>query len=149
MSELRPIPCQLVNPDGGPIIRTHVIHQLPRDPGRSDVEMLLDTANPPVLTESAATTLRGVLESTLRLTGNGGALLLNLWRIRRGTPTLLLQPKEQWPHGASSATSGFRGYEPDSVPFNPNQLRVDQVFVRRTTAASLGDAKEADWAKFD
>jgi hypothetical protein len=49
MSELRPIPSGLVHPDGRPIIRTNVIHQLPRDPGRSDAEMFLDAANPPVL----------------------------------------------------------------------------------------------------
>lgn len=44
MSELRPVPSGIVGPDGRPIIRTDVIHQLPRDPARSDVEMLLDVS---------------------------------------------------------------------------------------------------------
>lgn len=149
MSELRPIPSGLVNPDGRPVIRTDVIHQLPRDPGRSDVEMFLEGANPPVLTETAATTLLGVLQSTLRLIAEGGVLLLNLWRTRRATPALLFQPREQWPDGPSSATAGFRGYAPDSVPYNPTQLRSDQVLIRRMTAASLGDAQRAAWAQFD
>jgi len=74
MSELRPVPSGIVGPDGRPVIRTDVIHQLPRDPGRSDVEMFLDATHPPVLTESAAMTLLGVLESTLRLIGEAGGL---------------------------------------------------------------------------
>jgi hypothetical protein len=149
MSDLRPIPSGLVRLDGRPVIRTDVIHQLPRDPGRSDVEMFLDAANPPVLTETAATTLLGVLQSTLRLTGEGGVLLLNLWRTRRATPALLFQPREQWPDSTSSATAGFRGYAPDSVPYNPTQLRLDQVVIRRMSAASLGDAQRAAWLRFD
>lgn len=149
LSELRPLPSGLVHPDGRPVIRSHVIHQLPRDPGRSDVEMFLDGANPPVLTETAATTLLGVLRSALRLTAEGGLLLLNLWRTRRTTPSLLFQPREQWPNGRSSATAGFRGYAPDSVPYNPTQLRSDEVLIRRMTAASVGDALRAAWPGFD
>jgi len=42
MSELRPVPSGVVGFDGRPVIRTDVIHQLPRDPGRSDVEMFPD-----------------------------------------------------------------------------------------------------------
>jgi hypothetical protein len=47
LSELRPVPSGLVGFDGRPIIRTDVIHQLPRDPGRSDVEMFLDAGHAP------------------------------------------------------------------------------------------------------
>ncbi len=61
MSELRPVRSGIVGFDGRPVIRTDVIHQLPRDPGRSEVEMFLDATRPPVLTESAATTLLGVV----------------------------------------------------------------------------------------
>lgn len=113
------------------------------------MEMFLDGANPPVLTETAATTLLGVLQSTLRLPAKGGVFLLNLWRTRRATPALLFQPREQWPDGRSSATAGFRGYAPDSVPYNPTQLRSDQVLIRRMTAASLDDAKRGAWSGFD
>ena len=86
MSELRPVPSGIVGVDGRPVIRTDVIHQLPRDPGRSDVEMFLDTSHPPVLTESATVTLRGVLESTLGLIEGGGALLRGVWMTRRDDP---------------------------------------------------------------
>jgi hypothetical protein len=149
MSELRPVPSGIVGPDGRPVIRTDVIHQLPRDPGRSDVEMFVDAAHPPVLTESAAMTLAGVLESTLRLIGEGGSLLLDSWRTRRANPVLLPQPPEQWPAGASTATAGFLGYAPGSIPYNPTQLRSDEILVRRMMAASLGDAARGAWTNFD
>ena len=148
-SELRPLPSGIVGPDDRPVIRTYVIHQLPRDPGRSDVEMFLEPAQPPVLTESAATTLRGVLDSTVRLIAEGGTLLLDFWRTRRGNPNLLLQPREQWPAGASATTTGFQGFAPDTMPYNPTQLRSDEILIRRMTAASLGDAARGAWPNFD
>jgi hypothetical protein len=149
MSELRPAPSGVVGFDGRPVIRTDVIHQLPRDPGRSDVEMFLGPNRPPVLTESAAVTLSGVLESTLRLIEQGATLLFDFWQTRRAAPTLLRQPREQWPAGASTAAAGFDGYAPDSIPYNPMQLRSDALLVRRMVAASLGDAARGAWATFD
>lgn len=149
MSELRPVPSGIVGFDGRPVIRTDVIHQLPRDPGRSDVEMFLDATHPPVLTESAAMTLLGVLDSTLRLIDEGGVLLLDVWRTRRSNPTVLPQPREQWPSGASKATAGFEGYAPGSMPYDPSQLRSDAILYRRMIAASLGDAALPAWANFD
>jgi hypothetical protein len=149
MSELRPVSSGIVGLDGRPFIRTDVIHQLPRDPGRSDVEMFLDAAHAPVLTESAATTLRGVLENSLQLIGEGGGLLHDVWRARRSHPALLPQPREQWPAGPSGVTAGFEGYAPGSMPYNPAQLRADATFVRRMAASSLGDAAREAWANFD
>ena len=149
MAELRPLPSGIVGLDGRPVICTHVIHQLPRDPGRSDVEMFLDAAHAPVLTESAATTFLGVLKSTLQLIGEGGGLSLALWRARRACPGLLLQPRAQWPDGPSAATAGFAGYAPDSVPYNPTSLTSDATLIRRMTVASLGDTARSAWANFD
>jgi hypothetical protein len=86
MAVLHPSPSGVVGVDSRPIIRTDVIHQLPRDPARSDVEMFLDATRAPVLTESAATTLLGVLDSALQLVGAGGGFLLDVWCIRRDNP---------------------------------------------------------------
>ncbi len=44
----------LLGPTGTPIPRVRVVTQLPLDPGRSDVEVFLDPAITPVLTEDAA-----------------------------------------------------------------------------------------------
>jgi hypothetical protein len=149
MSELRPVPSGIVDRDGRPVIRTDVIHQLPRDPGRSDVEMFLDAAQSPVLTESAAITLLGLLEGTLQLVGQGGGLLHDVWLARRSNPALLPQPREQWPEGPSAVAAGFEGYAPGSMPYNPTQLRADATLVHRMMAASLGDGARGAWADFD
>jgi hypothetical protein len=111
--------------------------------------MFLDAAHAPVLTESAEMTSLGVLESTIRLIRDGGALLLDFWRMRRGNPVLLLQPAEQWPGGASTATAGFDGYAPGSMPYDPEQIRSDEILVRRMRAASLGDDARGAWTSFD
>ena len=148
-SELRPVPSGIVGPDGRPVIRTDVIHQLPRDPGRSDVEMFLDGVHAPVLTENAAMTVLGVLESTLLVVREGGCLLLDVWRGRRSDPALLAQPREQWPAGPSTVAAGFDGYAPGSIPYSPTQLRTDATLIRRMEAASLGDAARGAWATFD
>ena len=147
--ELRPIPSGILQADGSPVVRTDVFHLLPRDPGRSEVEMFLDTDRAPVLTESAAVTLRSVLESTLRLLDEGGRLSLELWRQRRQTPTLLTQPRRQWPDGPSGATTGFPGYAPESIPYAPDHIRADPELLPRLRAASLGDAAVDAWANFD
>jgi hypothetical protein len=148
-SELRPLPTGVVGPDGRQILRTEVIPQLPRDPGRSDVEMFLDATHPPVLTEGAGATIRGVLDSTLEVVRGGAALLLDIWRTRRASPTLLLQPREQWLNGVSSESTGFEGYAPGSVPYNPTSITVDPIMIQRLKCASLGDAARPAWAAFD
>jgi hypothetical protein len=149
MSELRPVPSGVVGAEGRPIIRTDVTHQLPRDPGRSDVEMFLGMSQPPVLTESTAMSLRGILESTLMLIEDGGTLLVDVWRMRRTDPALLPQQREQWPGGPSTATTGFDGYSLGSMPYSPEHLRTDVTLVRRMRAASLGDAALPACATFD
>jgi hypothetical protein len=149
MVELRPTFSGIIGGDGLEVISTDAIHQLPRDPGRSDVEMFLEAATAPVLEESAEMTLTSMVESLLRLTGEIGELLVALWQTRRGDPPLIRQPREQWPDGPSVATTGFAGHAPGSTPYNPSQLRTDEVLVRRLRAASLGDAARGAWAGFD
>ncbi len=143
------MPSGIVDASGLPILRTDVIHQLPRDPARSDVEMFLAAPHAPVLSESAEMTLLGVLESTMRLIGDAGARLLDIWRMRRANRALLPQPRDQWPGGASAAAAGFDGYAPGSMPYNPEHIRSDETLVRRMRAASLGDDARGAWAAFD
>ena len=149
ISELRPMPSSIISPGGEPVIRTDVIHLLPRDPGKSDVEMFLSAGTPPVLTESAEITLRGILESTLSLLERSGHLLLNLWRTRRADPGVLTQPREQWPDGPSSTVTGFAGFAPDSAPYTPDHFRSNETLLRRISAASVDDAKRDAWKTFD
>ena len=56
----------LYGADGQPVPRVRVVTHLARDPSRSDVEVFLDAdqPSPPVLTEDAEQTLRGIFAST-------------------------------------------------------------------------------------
>src|SRR5207247_2468042 len=93
--------------------------QLPKDPGRSEVEVMLHRANALVLPEAASDTLPGIRDSTVRLVQEIIGELIGIWRRRRATPALLSQPQAQWPEGASEETTGFEGYRPGSMEYDP------------------------------
>src|SRR5262249_28799161 len=57
----------ILDAGGRSIVRAQTTIQLPRDPGRSEIEVMLHRANALVLTESSRDTLEGILASTLRL----------------------------------------------------------------------------------
>ncbi len=88
----------IYGPDSRPILRSDVIRHLPRDPGLSDVEALVQRpADALVLTEPAEVSLAGVIDSTSRLVDRSCATLLEAWTARRQNADLLHQPREQWP----------------------------------------------------
>lgn len=149
LSVLRPVPSGVVDVTGRTIIRTDVIPKLPRDPDWSDLQMFLDLNRPPVLEEKAEVTLAGALDSTRRLLDEGGRLLLELWMRRRADPTLLPQPREQWPRVELPEPVDFRGYAPGSFPHSASQLRTHGDVLRRLKAAALDDAVRGQWATFD
>jgi hypothetical protein len=136
--------------DGSPIMLARSVRQLARAPSLSDVEALFSMATTaPVLTEDATTTLKGVMTSTCMLSNTAAAALSDVWKKRRAEPTLLAQPKEQWPNGRSSLSDGFDGYKPGAVNFKVDQLRSDDTFIRRLGAAALDVAGRKKWATFD
>ena len=94
----------LLDPDSEEVPRARVITHLPLDPWRSDVEVFLDTALSPVLTEDAQQTLQGVIASTRRLVDEIAVQLIEVWEWRRAHPELLRQPVEQWPDGPSTSS---------------------------------------------
>jgi hypothetical protein len=75
-------------------------------------------------------------------------VLVKLFQIQETSE--LLQPKQQWPDGRSTQSTGFRGYAP-----NIDTPGLDAVFsshpsaIRRLRAAALLDPARADWATFD
>jgi hypothetical protein len=149
MFQVRPIPAAIVDGAGQPIIRSDEIQQLPRDPGRSEVEVLLHSGNAMVLTEAARDTLEGIFASTFALVSEVSQELLRLWRRRRDEPDLVHQPPEQWAGGASDETTGFAGYRPGSEVYNPAALIGSPSIGPRFRAAALDDSRRADWANFD
>lgn len=141
----------LLGPDGRPIPRVRVVTHLPRDPGRSDVEVFLDPDQPgsPVLTEDAEQTLTGLLSSTVELAERTAVELLDLWKWRRDNPSELSQPTAEWPKGPSSETTGFPGYAPGSYNYAPSMMTSHPVVLRRIRAAALDDGARGQWSTFD
>jgi hypothetical protein len=139
----------LYGPDGKPVPRVSVINHLPRDPGRSDVEVFLQPTESPVLTEDAAQTLRGLLKSTTALVETVAGELLALWKWRRANPDKLNQPAAQWPNGVSTDSISFAGYAPGSFKYSPSMMMTHPVVVHRMRAAALDDKARAQWNNFD
>jgi hypothetical protein len=139
----------LLAADGRPILRARSVTQLPLDPQRSDVEVFLDPAATPVLTEDSEQTLEGLLESTKTLVNGVSRALLEMWRWRRANPAALPQPREQWPQGVSTESVRFLGYAPGAYPYNPNMFMTHPDIVHRLRVAALSDDARDQWVGFD
>lgn len=139
----------LYGPDGKPVPRVRVLTHLPRDPGRSDVEVFLQPSESPVLTEDAEQTLGGLLRSTTTLVEAVAEELCGLWRWRKANPDELHQPVAQWPNGVSTESGGFAGYAPGSFSYSPSMMMTHPVVVHRMRAAALDDKARPQWKTFD
>jgi len=148
LSQLVPREPVRLSAGGRPITLARSVRQLAQDPQLSEVEAFVSAAAP-VLTEDATTTLEGVMASTLALSEKAAASLVEIWRQRRAEPALLVQPKEQWPEGRSTASRGFSGYRAGTVPFNIDALVAHPTFVRRLQVAALEKNARKKWDSFD
>jgi hypothetical protein len=129
--------------------RTKVAQLLPRDPGRSEVEVLRDTDNPMdvMLFEHAGLTLARLVQSTIHVVEETSAYLADLWQRRRATPALLAQPLAQWTEPTPRRSTGFAGYDPDSVEaIAAGQLHVAPQLGHRLRAAALLNDQRPQWA---
>jgi len=138
----------LHGPDGRPVPRVRVVQQLPRDAGRSEIEVFLDQESP-VLTEDATDTIHGVIRSTHVLIESTAELMLDVWQWRRANPTELVQPREQWPAGPAPQAVTFSGYAEGTFPYEPGLLMSNLVLLQRMRAASLPDPVRQQWRTFD
>jgi hypothetical protein len=139
----------LCGADAQRLLRARRVTHLPRDPGRSDVEVFVDTAWTFVLSEEAERTLQGLIGSTKALIESTAQDLLDLWQWRRDHPASLTQPLAQWPNGRSTQSIGFNGYAPGTFRLAPGMAMVDPVAARRFHAAALDDPSRLQWATFD
>jgi hypothetical protein len=131
------------------LLRARRVAHLPRDPGRSDVEVLIDAPWTLVLTEESERTLEGLIASTKALLETTARHLLGLWRWRRDHPASLPQPAAQWRHGRSTLSTGFKGYAPGTLQVEPGMAMVHPVAAHRIHAAALDDSTRHQWATFD
>jgi len=139
----------LYGPAGQPVLRARRVTHLPRDPGRSDVEVFLDAPNSPLLTESDDETLHGLIESTKVLVEGTAEELGNVWEWRRTHRDHLVQPAAQWPDRASTESIGFSGYAPGSFKYAPSMMTTHPVVFKRMRAAALDDDARPQWRTFD
>lgn len=149
LGQFVPIKPVLYGPNGHPAPRARRISHLPRDPGRSDVEVFLDTPSRFVLHEDSRQTLEGLMRSTIDLTEGTAEYMRELWRWRRANPAEIPQPRDQWPNGPSTQSTGFDGYQPNQLVFNPQVGMMHPVTARRFRAAALDDAARPQWTTFD
>jgi hypothetical protein len=150
---------QLYGPDGERVLRSRRLTYLPRNPSMSDVEVwratpmtsIRDPLEALVLTEDAAQTLRGLLDSTKAMISETARLLIEVWKWRRDNPQILTQPAEQWPKGAATTPSSvFHGYAPRPIDLSSSSIAFTHPIVeRRFRAASLHDASRSQWDTFD
>jgi hypothetical protein len=139
----------LYGADAQRLLRARRVTHLPRDPGRSDVEVFLDTPWTLALSEEAARTLQGLIDSTKALIESTAQDLLDLWQWRRAHPASLSKPLAQWPNGRSTQSTGFNGYAPATLKLAPGMAMVHPIAVRRFHAAALDDPSRPQWATFD
>lgn len=122
---------------------------LSREPGRGEVDALRGFKQGHVLTEDAQTTLSGLYESASTFIEKTCARLIEVWRVRRDQPGLLVQPDAQWPDTDLPDQKVFLGYAPNKVEFNPKQMVVSTSFGKRLQAAALDGDLAGRWSKFD
>jgi hypothetical protein len=129
--------------------RTEVAHLLPRDPGRSEVEVLRDTQTTTglMLSEDGAKTLLRLVESTISVVEETSTHLVGLWQCRRADPALLEQPITQWQEITPSRSPGFAGYNPGSAGIiDSGQLHVNPQLGQRMRASALLNDRRHLWA---
>lgn len=149
MAQLIPNPTKIYGPDHELIPRALAVEQLPSDPYLSQVEAFHNRGRADVLSESAADTMQGALTSSVYLLKHTGQALLDIWRLRRDIPSLLLQPKENWPRGVCLKSTGFLGYKTGSLPDTASQRTARLDVVRQFLTAALADHLRDRWDSFD
>jgi hypothetical protein len=133
---------------GRTVPRTRPIHQLARDPARSDVEMWRDAQNAPVLTESSQATLERGLVSSQSVIATTTRELLRFWNWRKQNVAAIPQPAGAWPNDAAGGVTGFAGYDPTQLPYAPASMSASPVALHRPRVASLADGAHANWPDF-
>ena len=126
------------------------ITHLPRDPKRSDVQVLrdLEGLDKTLLTEDAGTTLKGLIKSTSNLAEAIAKELDRFWTWRRNHPNAMVQPTKQWQE--SNSATEFSGYKPGefSLAFSSSLAQLHPDLAKRLRAAAVDDQNRRRWNEF-
>ena len=143
------VPSDVLGPDGLPARPIQITH-LPRDPGRSDVQVLrdLDGLDGVLLTEDVGTTIDELIKSTSSLAEAVAEELYRNWTWRRKHPKSMVQPREQWQERGRAA--GFSGYKPRefNLAFSNGLVQMHPIMAKRLRAAAVDDRNRRRWDEF-
>lgn len=143
-----PVPeTEILGPDGIPARWSANVH-LPNHPGLTEVEAFLaaDSLSSLLLAERAEVTLKGLIESTVRVVERIAMRLCDVWRLRRDAPRASPQPfGRQWRAPADRDWSAFAGYDPGADPVTTEALNLPTDLVKRLAAAALYDHQSELW----
>jgi hypothetical protein len=122
---------------------------LPTNPGQTDIESMArhGLLGADALHEHAADTMSGVLAATSRLVQQTASAAVQLWDRRRRSPSLIKQPREQWPVLRQGRETGFTGWNPGLMPQfgHGGALVVHPDRGTRLRSAKVMDDHRASW----
>ena len=143
------VPSDVLGPDGLPARPIQISH-LPRDPGRSDVQVLrdLDGLDGVLLSEDVGTTIDELIKSTSSLAEAVAGELHRQWTWRRKHPKSMVQPREQWQERSHAVE--FSGYKPREfdLGFSNGLVQMHPIMFKRLRAAAVDDRNRRRWDRF-
>jgi len=148
LSQVTPQPLSLVQSSGYPYLRSSQDYLLPRDPSRCDIDVLVDAGTPErlVLSETAETTIRGVLSSLTKACESIARGLRRVWAVRTARTDFIHQPAAQWPPADSQRKTNFDGYASGSFIPKVDALMLPGTTQPRFEAAAVLDHDRSLWA---
>ncbi len=127
---------------GNWIPRAKATTHLAKYPDRSNAEAMIK-GKEIQLNEDAEITLTGIFNSVRNLNENLCEKLLEIWKERRNTPSLLEQPQIQWDDKIRPCK--FLGYDQTAEPLNADMLIGNPITSHRMLASSVDDAHRSLW----
>ena len=143
------VPSEVLGPDGLPARLIQITH-LPRDPRRSDVQVLrdLDGLDRVLLAEDVGMTFNGLIESTSNLAEVFAKELYRIWTWRRKHPKSMVQPREQWrERDPATEFSGYKQREFE-LRFSNGLVQMHPIMAKRLRAAAVDDKNRPRWDEF-
>jgi hypothetical protein len=134
----------LLDARGIPVPSLVAYPALPRDPAQSDIQAMVSDILP-VLREDGRRTAWGAFRSIRYLVDDACKALLEVWKARRDNPSMIQQPRAEWPEVMPPRTNPFSGYEERKLEINVTALMTDPSAPVRLQAAAITTDRRPLW----
>lgn len=127
------------------------LRPLPRHPAQTQTESMARTERfgRDIVPEHAADTMAAILSCLIEVVSNTATACVSAWDTRRGNPTLILQPSQQWARLAQGRESTFGGAHPISLPkIKQGFMAMNPTTATRIKAARVLDEDRAPWKEW-